>query len=297
MLEDGKPLVRDDGTHEGYMSTTAEVHDQKLQAEELERRVAERTLALREANADLERSNEELRQYTYVASHDLQEPLRKIVTFSKRLAQTNADALTGPGKEYLGKIIGSAQRMTRLIDELLNFSRTVRQSQKFERTDLNAVLRDVLQDFDLIIPEKAATVDVGTLPVIEAMPLQMSQLFHNLLSNALKFIAPERAPVIRIEARRPDAGDFTKRVPQGDPSQYWQISVHDNGIGFNPDFAEQIFSIFQRLHDKSAYAGTGIGLALCRRIVTNHGGGLYAEANEGEGATFHVLLPERQGIE
>ncbi len=294
MLEDGKPLVGDNGTYEGYMSTTAEVHDQKLQAEELERRVEERTQALRDVNANLERSNESLRQYAYVASHDLQEPLRKIVTFSKRLEKKDADALSEQGKEYLGKITGSAQRMTRLIDELLAFSRTVRQEQPFLPTDLAGVVQDVLQDFDLTVAEKAAIVEVGDLPTLEAMPLQMTQLFHNLLSNALKFVAPDRAPLIRITARRPAEADLARRLPQADPNAYWEIVVQDNGIGFNPEFSEQIFSIFSRLHDKAAYVGTGIGLALCRRIATNHGGDLFAEGIEGQGAAFHVLLPARQ---
>jgi len=296
MLEDGKPMTAPDGTLTGYLGTAAEVHDQKLQNEELELRVKQRTQSLREANADLERSNEELRQYAYVASHDLQEPLRKIVTFSKRLTQTNAEALTGQGQEYLVKITAAAQRMTRLIDELLDFSRTVRQELKFEPTDLNKILRDVLLDFDLIIEEKGATVEADALPTIAAMPLQMTQLLHNLLSNALKFMAPDRPPVIRITVRRPTAEEVAQRLPQADPAAYWQLSVQDNGIGFAPKFAEQIFSIFQRLHGKAAYEGTGIGLALCRRITTNHSGDLFAEGKEGEGAVFHVLLPERQVI-
>ncbi|MBC7891854.1 MAG: PAS domain S-box protein, partial [Sphingobacteriaceae bacterium] len=297
MLEDGKPLVGDNGTYEGYMSTTAEVHDQKVQNEELERRVVERTQALVAVNADLERSNEGLRQYAYVASHDLQEPLRKIVTFSKRLEKADAEALSAQGKEYLGKITGSAQRMTRLIDDLLNFSRTIRQDNAFVPTDLNVVLQDVLQDFDLNIADKNATIEADSLPTLEAMPLQMTQLFHNLVSNALKFSVETKPPVIHIEARRPSAADLAQRLPQADPARYWEIVVTDNGIGFDPRFSEQIFSIFQRLHDKATYLGTGIGLALCRRIATNHGGELFAESKEGEGAAFHVLLPERQGIE
>ncbi|MCY7350112.1 MAG: PAS domain S-box protein [Cytophagaceae bacterium] len=297
MLEDGKPMTAPDGTLTGFMGTAAEVHDQKLLNEELERRVQQRTQSLREANADLERSNEELRQYAYVASHDLQEPLRKIVTFSKRLEQTNAEVLTKPGQEYLGKITAAAQRMTRLIDELLDFSRTVRQDLKFEPTNLNEILQDVLQDFDLIIAEKGATVEADDLPTLEAMPLQMTQLLHNLLSNALKFVAPDRPPVIRISARRPTAEEVAQRLPQADPAAYWQLTVQDNGIGFDPSFSEQIFSIFQRLHGKAAYEGTGIGLALCRRIANNHGGEIFAESIENEETTFHVLLRERQDTE
>lgn len=297
MLEDGKPLVDADGTHSGYMSTTAEVHDQKLQNEELERRVAERTQALVSVNASLERSNEELRQYAYVASHDLQEPMRKVTTFASRLKESNADVLTPQGQTYLTKIINSAQRMTRLIDELLVFSRTVREVQQFVPTNLNDVLRDVLQDFDLLIAETGATIQADELPTIEAMPLQMNQLFHNLISNALKFWVKTKPPVIHIEAHPADAAEVEKRLPGSKVNElYWKIIVRDNGIGFDSDFAEQIFSIFQRLHDKSTYLGTGIGLALCRRIANNHGGEIVAESKEGEGAAFHVLLPAKQQV-
>lgn len=294
MLEDGKPLLDPDGTHTGYLSTAAEIHDQKVQAEELERRVAERTQALRDVNTTLERSNENLRQYAYVASHDLQEPLRKIVTFSKRLDKKDAEALSDQGREYLGKITDSALRMTQLIDDLLVFSRTTRQDQAFVPTDLNVILKDVLRDFDLVIAETDATIEADPLPTLDALPLQMAQLFHNLLSNALKFRAPGRPTVIRITARRPASADLARRLPQSDPAAWWEIVVQDNGIGLNPVFSEQIFLIFQRLHDKSAYTGTGIGLALCRRIATNHGGDLFANAEEGQGAAFHVLLPTKQ---
>jgi two-component system, chemotaxis family, CheB/CheR fusion protein len=294
MLENGKPLFSINGEFNGFMCTCAEVHDQKRENELLEARVAQRTQALYQANTNLKRSNEELRQYAYIASHDLQEPLRKIVTFSGRIQKKFADSLPEQGHEYLTKIVTSAQRMTRLIDDLLTFSRTIHQNNKFATVDLNATLEEILQDFDLTIAEKQATLQVGHLPVIEAVPLQMAQLFYNLIGNALKFTSSDKPPVISIEAQEADWEEVSRRIPQAERGLYWKVAVSDNGIGFDPSFAEQIFSIFQRLHDRNTYMGTGIGLALCRRIINNHGGDLYAEGKEGEGAIFHLLLPAKQ---
>jgi two-component system CheB/CheR fusion protein len=295
MLEDGKPLFSIEGVFTGYMGTCAEVHHQKMENEELEARVAQRTLDLHEANANLKRSNEELRQYAYVASHDLQEPLRKIVTFSGRIQKKFTDNLPEQGHEYLTKIVNSAQRMTRLIDDLLTFSRTIHQNKNLVPTDLNHVLQEVLLDFDLTISEKQATLQTGHLPTIEAIPLQMAQLFYNLVGNALKFTIPNNPPVISIEATPADKEEISKKIPEADSEMYWKIVIRDNGIGFDPHFSDQIFFIFQRLHEREAYIGTGIGLALCQRIVNNHNGHIYAEGKEGEGATFCLLLPEKQG--
>lgn len=294
MLEDGKPLFSTDGAFTGYMGTCAEVHHQKLENEELEARVTQRTMALHEANVNLKRSNEELRQYAYVASHDLQEPLRKIVTFSGRIQKKFAENLPEQGHEYLTKIVNSAQRMTRLIDDLLTFSRTIHQNKNLVTTDLNQVLQEILLDFDLTISEKQATIEAGHLPTIEAIPLQMAQLFYNLVGNALKFTVPDKPPIIRIEAAHADSEEVLQRIPEADSGPYWKIVIRDNGIGFDPHFSEQIFFIFQRLHEREAYMGTGIGLALCQRIINNHNGDIYAEGKEGQGATFYLLLPAQQ---
>ena len=294
MLENGKPLFSIDGEFIGYMGTCAEVHDQKMENEVLEAKVKQRTQDLYEANANLKRSNEELRQYAYIASHDLQEPLRKIVTFSGRIQKKFAESLPEQGHEYLAKIVTSAQRMTRLIDDLLTFSRTIHQNKNFVTVDLNEVLRGVLQDFDLTISEKNAAVRAAHLPTIEAVPLQMAQLFYNLVGNALKFTSGSKPPLISIEAKEATVEEVHHHISQAAPGVYWKISVRDNGIGFDPAYSEQIFSIFQRLHDRDTYMGTGIGLALCRRIINNHDGDLYAEGKEGEGAIFHLLLPAKQ---
>jgi two-component system CheB/CheR fusion protein len=184
--------------------------------------------------------------------------------------------------------------MRNLIDDLLNFSRISRFEKKIIVTDLNKVLKDVLTDFDLLVQEKNAVFHIDKLPVIEAIPLHMNQLFHNLLSNALKFIPPNVNPVVTITCRRLQKSDLGK-YPRLDPAlNYYEIAIKDNGIGFPQEFADQIFVIFQRLNDKDEYPGTGIGLALCRKIISNHYGYIYPESKENEGATFYVIIPAKQ---
>ncbi len=263
-------------------------------SEELERRVYERTQELEEANNNLERTNNELQQFAYVASHDLQEPLRKILIFSNRLKNKDANSLSAQGKEYIEKISSSAERMRHLIDDLLNFSRILRFDKKIVSTDLNKTCNEVLGDFDLLIQEKNATVQVGKLPVLQAIPLQMNQLIHNLLSNALKFTSPDKPAVINITSKKLLPEEL-KNYPKLEPSaEFYEIDVRDNGIGFPQEFAEQLFVIFQRLNEKEQYPGTGIGLALCRKIVRNHHGEIYAESRGDSGSVFHVILTVQQ---
>jgi two-component system CheB/CheR fusion protein len=215
------------------------------------------------------------------------------MTFADRI-QRFKDLLPELGATYIDKIAESSMRMTRLIDELLKFSRISRADAAFEKTDLNAILNNVLIDFDLLITEKKVKIDKQNLPVIEAIPVQMKQLFHNLVSNAIKFTREKTEPVISIscriltEAETKELSSLRRAVP------YVEIVFTDNGIGFSPEFSEQIFIIFQQLNDKYRYPGTGIGLALCRKIVTTHGGRIYAVSKENEGSAFHVLLPVKQ---
>ncbi len=294
ILNTAVPTFYTDGEFTGYTGSCIEIHDQRLLSEELEHRVYERTQELEEANNNLERTNNELQQFAYVASHDLQEPLRKILTFSNRLKERDANALSASGKEYVEKIRSSSDRMRLLIDDLLNFSRISRYDKKFVLTDLNKVVDEVLDDFDLLVQEKNAIVQVEKLPVLQAIPLQMNQLFHNLLSNALKFTSPGRAPLIHISFKKLPPEDL-KKYPKLEPSvEYYIIDLRDNGIGFPQEFADQVFVIFQRLNEKEQYPGTGIGLALCRKIVRNHRGEIYAESSEGSGSVFHVILPVQQ---
>jgi two-component system, chemotaxis family, CheB/CheR fusion protein len=291
--ESAKPNFLPGEVFSGYIGSCTEIHDKKIVHEELEKRVQQRTRDLQEINRELERSNSELQQFAYVASHDLQEPLRKIMTFADRI-QRFKDLLPELGATYIDKIAESSMRMTRLIDELLKFSRISRADAAFEKTDLNAILNNVLIDFDLLITEKKVKIDKQNLPVIEAIPVQMKQLFHNLVSNAIKFTREKTEPVISIscriltEAETKELSSLRRAVP------YVEIVFTDNGIGFSPEFSEQIFIIFQQLNDKYRYPGTGIGLALCRKIVTTHGGRIYAVSKENEGSAFHVLLPVKQ---
>lgn len=280
----------------GFAGSCTEIHSKKILNEELERRVESRTHELQEANINLERSNSDLAQFVYVASHDLQEPLRKIITFSKRLKERFVDSMPEQGKEFIEKINFSAERMRNLIDDLLNFSRISRYDKKFVKTDLNKVLKEVVNDFDLLIQEKNAVIKIGKLPVLFAIPLQMNQLFHNLLNNALKFTSHNSKTQISIKCRMLLPEEINQ-YPQFDRNiGYYEIIVSDNGIGFPQEFADQIFIIFQRLNYKEVYQGTGIGLALCRKIVRNHGGEIIAKSEEGRGSDFIIMLPKEQSI-
>ena len=290
MLDMAKPSYSPNNIFLGYIGSSTELHDKKLLHDELEKRVTERTRELEEANKELQRSNQDLQQFAYVASHDLQEPLRKIMTFSDRLEPSKV-ALSEQGKTYLEKINESSRRMTRLIDDLLDYSRLSRAANIFVKTDLNNILQEVMPDFEVITNQKKAVVKVGTLPTVNAVPLQMQQLFHNLISNAFKFTKEESVPEIEISARPLTQEEAKQHRSLSPDVRYSEITVKDNGIGFPNEFAEQIFVIFQRLNDKKHFPGTGIGLAICSKIVSNHGGEIYAEGKEDEGAEFHVILP------
>ena len=293
LMNVGKPSFSPLGEFTGFIGSCTDIHAQKMLNEELDARVQERTLELVEVNAQLKRSNDELQQFAYVASHDLQEPLRKITTFSNILQERFRADLPPNGIEHLDKMATAAQRMSLLIDDLLNYARTTRRDSEFVLTDLNQIYANVILDFDLIVSERKTQLLVGALPVIEAIPLQMTQLFRNLISNALKFSAQRETPAITISAKLLGEEEILERLGGHDPGEYCELVFTDNGIGFLPEYAEQIFTIFKRLHDKQSYAGTGIGLALCRRIVDNHGGTISAQNEQAGGASFHVFLPVR----
>jgi signal transduction histidine kinase len=220
-----------------------------------------------------------------VSSHDLQEPLRKIQTFSDLVLHK----LDEPGfnaKLYVQKVISSAGRMSVLIEDLLNFSRINKTDEKFETVDLNKVLENVVNDFEVLINQKHATIAKSLMPRIKAIPIQMNQLFFNLVGNALKF--SDEHPVIEIAARLL-RGDDLKAYPllQHSNRNYVELTFKDNGIGFDQAYAEQIFTIFQRLNDKNNYTGTGIGLAICKKIVENHNGVIKAEGKRGVWGEVH----------
>ena len=280
-----------DGIFEGYVGTCIDIHDQKMMTEELERSVAERTQSLIDAITQLEESNQNLEEFAYAASHDLQEPLRKIQTFSNRLAEKAADQLNEQTRTYLTKITEAALRMSVLIDALLNYSKLRKAEDDMELTDLTEIVKNVLKDFDLSIQQKNGVVNLSSLPVIKAVPLRMTQLFHNLLSNALKFSKVDTRPLINISSI-PLSEEEKNTYPTLNKSiDYAVILFSDNGIGFNQEFAEKIFLIFQRLNGVSEYEGTGIGLAISRKIVINHHGLIVASSEEGEGTVFKIIFP------
>ncbi len=260
----------------------------------LNRELRHRLLVQRELEHKIEalnRSNAELEQFAYVASHDLQEPLRKIRAFSSKLMLRHSAALSEEGQELLQKSEHSAGRMQTLIDDLLNFSRLIKPPEVPVRTDLNQVVHDVLNDLWEDIQVKGARVQVDPLPILEAQPTQFRQLFQNLLSNALKFSRSDVSPVIDIDYQQIKGSEMPQGLGHLQALDYHRIAVSDNGIGFEPQYVEKIFVIFQRLHGRLEYSGTGIGLAICKRVVTNHRGFIDAQSTPGEGSTFLIYLP------
>lgn len=259
---------------------------------QLEEKVRERTSELAEANElltasslDLERSNRELQDFAFIASHDLQEPLRKIQAFGDRLKTKHEARLGDEGLDYLGRMLAAAQRMHTLINDLLTFSRVTSKAEPFVPVDLNQIAGEVLSDLEARVQLTGGEVEVEELPALEAAPLQMRQLFQNLIGNALKFHRQGVPPRVRISGRE---------VVRDDGAAECHLTFEDNGIGFDVKYLDRIFTPFQRLHARVEYEGTGMGLAVCRRIVERHGGEISAESVPGEGSRFLVVLPLRQ---
>lgn len=258
-----------------------------------ERRQSEEALA--EKAEELTRSNAELEQFAFVASHDLQEPLRKIQAFGDRLKTKCEKIELGEGRDYLDRMQNAAARMQTLINDLLAFSRVIRSSQPFVPVDLARITKEVLNDLEVRIEKNGAKVEVGELPTIDADPTQMRQLIQNLLSNALKFQPKDAQPVVKITSRKIATPQWN-HASDGDTAaapenSLCEISFTDNGIGFDEKHLEKIFAVFQRLHGRTEYEGTGVGLAVCRRIADRHGGSITAKSQPGKGATFVVTLP------
>jgi light-regulated signal transduction histidine kinase (bacteriophytochrome) len=225
---------------------------------------------------ELARSNQELQDFAYVSSHDLQEPLRKIQAFGDLLESEYADKL-GEGIDYLKRMQGAASRMSTLIQDLLAFSRVSTQPNTRKDVDLSSIIADVVSDLEMRISDTGATVSVGKMPHVIADPTHMRQLFQNLIGNALKFHRPGVPPVVEVKAHT--------------SKQYHEIIVKDNGIGFDTKYLDRIFAVFQRLHGRDSYEGTGIGLAVCRKIVERYNGTITAESQKNSGSTFIVRLP------
>ena len=260
------PLIDDEGKIVGSGSIIRDISARKRA--ESEREGAER---------DLERSNLELEQYAYVASHDLQEPLRSIGGFAQLLEERYGDKLDDDGKRFIGFISKGVARMQALIADLLTYSRAGQSTLRTQEVDTGALVHETLSSLDAAIRDAGAEVDVGKLPVIHADRAALAQLFGNLLSNALKFSDGRRPPHVDVFAARDDGG--------------WRFTVADNGLGIDAKDADRVFGMFERLHGEDAYGGTGIGLAICKRIVERHGGRIWYEPSPGGGAAFSFTLP------
>jgi signal transduction histidine kinase len=287
ILASGKCIYNNNDEPVRMVGVTANITESKSLEEELERRVKQRTL-------EYEQSNTELEQFAYVASHDLQEPLRKIRTFIELLSNNLGD-INDKSKSYMNRIHSSAERMMALINDLLNFSQLSKGGETFITVNLNDILNNVKNDFELLIEQKNAVINSEHLPQIQAVPLHIYQLFSNLISNALKFSTKDKAPLITITSANLLPDEVSELTALNHHLPYTKITFTDNGIGFAEAFSEKIFTIFQRLNDKHTYSGTGIGLALCKKIVNNHQGIIYAQSKEGYGATFTLIMPLVQG--
>ncbi len=264
----GVPLKDGSGRLVKWFGTNTDIHD-RIEAQE----------QLRRSAAELERSNQDLQEFAFVASHDLQEPLRKITAFGERLRERAGDALDEQARDYLARMERAAERMEQLIESLLDLSRVTTKAQPFAPTSLEQVVREVLADLDVRIRQTGARVDVGPLPTIAADPLQMRRLVQNLVLNALKFREADKPPVIAIGSEALDGG-------------LWRITVTDNGIGFEEKYLDRIFKPFQRLHGRGQFEGSGMGLAICKKIAGRHGGEITARSRPGEGSTFILTLPD-----
>ena len=275
VVEVHENLIRNShGAVTGIRSALLDITARKRAEESLERQAQE-----------LSRSNLELQQFAYVASHDLQEPLRKIQAFGDLLKIRYADTLSEQGRDYLTRMQNAAGRMQLLINDLLSLSRAGTRRQMFASVDLNNVTKAVLSDLEIRIEQLGATVNVGSLPTIEADAVQLTQLIQNLVGNALKFHKPNESPVVTVSSK--------VLLDQG----ICELTIADNGIGFDEKYLDRIFQVFQRLHGRAEYEGTGVGLAVCRRIIERHCGTITAHSIQGEGAQFVVTLPLDQAKE
>ena len=274
------PFLDSEGKPEQYVAVRYEVTQRKLAEEQLQVYAKK-----------LEVSNQELQEFASIAAHDLQEPLRKIQSFSDRIRMKAKETLSPEAFDYLDRIQSSAKRMQTLINDLLAYSRVTSKARPFSKISLSEIFNQVCSDLEVRIEQSKAKIHFGEFPSIDADPVQMHQLFLNLLVNAMKFQQPEQSPVIQISSRQ------IKSSPLTGFRDACEISVADNGIGFDQKYLDRIFVIFQRLHGRHEYEGTGIGLAICRKIVDRHGGHLTAQSTPGSGATFIVTLPLAQTTE
>lgn len=276
-----KPRHASDKPTLDKLGTVIDITEQKMYEMQLEQYTAE-----------LKRSNEDLEQFAYVASHDLQEPLRKIRAFGDRLFNRYRSQLDGQGEDYIKRMQSASMRMQTLIEDLLSYSRVSRSNETFDKLDMNQIMAEIRDDLDIQIKREKAEVNIAKIPEITGERMQIKRLFQNLINNAIKFHKPNSIPVVDVLGKRVKwhevKRDFGISLPD---SVYTMIVIKDNGIGFDEKFSEKIFNIFQRLHGRTEYEGTGIGLAICRKIVANHKGYITARSKENVGSEFIVILP------
>ena len=290
----GKVFFDDKNTPVRVVGTALDITEHKRAAQNLERLIDERTRELKHANEKLAKSNEELERFAHVASHDLKEPLRKITIFSSILKEDAKEVLNENCLNYVYKIEKSAERLTLMIEGVLKYSSINKVDAPIEKIDLNEIIKNIETDLELLISQKKAVIQYETLPQLEGMPFLIYQLFYNLFNNALKFSKADIAPHILISTKIV-SGNTLEEITGIDPNKtYVEIKIKDNGIGFAQQYKEKIFHTFTRLNAKDKYEGTGLGLSLCKSIVARHDGFISAEGVEGQGATFTILLPEKQ---
>ncbi|WP_026729538.1 PAS domain-containing protein [Flavobacterium denitrificans] len=280
-----------DGKIQMWVGTSTDIQEQKDSTTLLEKQVLQRTEELESKNKDLINMNIELQSFAYISSHDLQEPLRKIQTFASRLTDLDEQNISAKAKTYLERIEFSAKRMQALIQDLLTYSRTNSADRTFVKTNLDEIAEEVIMDFSDRIEEKNAVIELHPLGEGTVMPFQFRQLLHNLIGNALKFSRKDVPPHIQVKARRVLGSKLNFKVDYPDKI-YFCLRISDNGIGFEDEYKERIFEVFQRLNTETEFLGTGIGLAIVKKIVENHKGVIKAQSKKGNGATFKIFLPE-----
>jgi len=284
-VKEGREIVK-------WVGTFTDIHERKLAIDQLEKRVGERTCELSKINEELETSNADLQQFASVVAHDLKEPMRKIQVFSSIVVGGRFKENLDPEvSRYLHKINASSDRMTKLIDDLMDFSR-LSVDGVYQCTDFNELVSTIITDLEILVLEKGATLNTGHLPALEVVPGHVRHVFQNIICNALKFITKGKPPVININAEVIGAKDINGIADED--GNYCRLTIADNGIGFDEKYLDKIFTIFQRLHSREEYEGTGIGLAIAKKIIDKHNGLITARSKEGEGATFIIVLPIHQ---